>query len=306
MDATDGDDRACEPITVRPRPVCARHRSCEDESAEACDQSRSQTDEPGMTPAVDGLAPTPALWLLLNLAVLFVGLSKGGLPAIAMLSVPLLSLVMSPVKAAALLLPIYILTDAVGVYLYRHHYSARNLAILMPSAVVGVFAGWATAAFLPDRAIGLLIGSAGYRFLPEQVVAAAGRRHRGTCQGRPRHRLGNAGRVHQFRLARGCTTVSDLRAAATARQAGVRRAPPPLLFAVVNLAKIVPYAQLQPYTRADVNASLLLIPTAMIGTVAGAWLTRRIPDRWFFLGVQIALFLICLRLVQTALMPIDG
>ena len=42
--------------------------------------------------------------LLASLAALLVGLSKGGLPTIGMLAVPLLSMVMSPVKAAVLLL----------------------------------------------------------------------------------------------------------------------------------------------------------------------------------------------------------
>ena len=45
-------------------------------------------------------------FFLASIAAVLVGLSKGGLPTIGMLAVPILSLVMSPVKATVLLLPI--------------------------------------------------------------------------------------------------------------------------------------------------------------------------------------------------------
>ena len=45
-----------------------------------------------------------SFWLA-SLSALLVGLSKGGLPTIGMLGVPILSLVMPPMKAAVLLLP---------------------------------------------------------------------------------------------------------------------------------------------------------------------------------------------------------
>ena len=48
-------------------------------------------------------------------AVILVGLSKGGLGgALALMGVPILALVISPVKAAAIMLPIMIIMDLVG------------------------------------------------------------------------------------------------------------------------------------------------------------------------------------------------
>ncbi|MEY3944711.1 MAG: hypothetical protein RL697_724, partial [Pseudomonadota bacterium] len=65
------------------------------------------------------LSPMPLNFefALLSLAAWLVGLSKGGLPTIGMLAVPVLSLMMPPMQAAVLLLPIYILSDMVGIYL---------------------------------------------------------------------------------------------------------------------------------------------------------------------------------------------
>ena len=64
-------------------------------------------------------------------AAVLIGMSKGGLPLVGMMSVPLLSLVMSPLKAVVLLLPVYIISDVVGVWLYRRNFSVVNLKILV-------------------------------------------------------------------------------------------------------------------------------------------------------------------------------
>ena len=75
---------------------------------------------------------------LLLFAAFMVGTAKGGLATIGSLAVPMVALVMSPVVAAATLLPVYIVTDWVSVALYRRHFSRRNLAILIPSMLAGV------------------------------------------------------------------------------------------------------------------------------------------------------------------------
>ena len=48
-------------------------------------------------------------------AAFVVGLGKGGLAMMGMLGVPIMSLVMSPIRAAAILLPVYVFSDAVAV-----------------------------------------------------------------------------------------------------------------------------------------------------------------------------------------------
>ena len=101
------------------------------------------------------LETTPLVVAIAVVSAFFVGLSKGGLPSIGTLAVPLLALVISPVAAAALLLPIYVASDMVGLYLYRRSYSGRNLAILIPSSLVGVSIGWAFSAPLSSVFIGI-------------------------------------------------------------------------------------------------------------------------------------------------------
>src|SRR5699024_2268932 len=63
-----------------------------------------------------------------------------------------------PIVAAALLLPVYIATDWVAVYLYRRDYSARNLAIFVPSILGGIAIATIITPYTPE---GLLLVATG-------------------------------------------------------------------------------------------------------------------------------------------------
>ena len=61
----------------------------------------------------------PYFWAAAIPAVVMVGLSKGGLGPLGSLAVPILSLAISPVQAAGLTLPIFVMSDVVAVVSYR-------------------------------------------------------------------------------------------------------------------------------------------------------------------------------------------
>src|SRR3546814_4948679 len=80
-------------------------------------------------------------------AVLLVGLSKGGLGgALALMGVPILALVVDPLQAAAIFLPILIVMDIVALWAWRHHNDRRTLLLLLPGCMIGIALGWATSA----------------------------------------------------------------------------------------------------------------------------------------------------------------
>lgn len=239
-------------------------------------------------------------WLA-SLAALLVGLAKGGLPTIGMVAVPVLSLVMSPVKAAVMLLPIYVISDMVSVWLYRKHFSMPNLKILVPASILGVFIGWLTASMTSDTAVKLLIGVIGIAFCLNIWL----RRTPQAIQGVDLKKGVFWGVITGF-------TSFICHAGAPPFQMYVlpQRLPKvefagtaTMLFTIVNLAKVLPYQQLNPYTSADLIQAMWLIPSALIGTFAGAYLTRRIADVWFFRFVQFGLFAISVKLIVDALWP---
>ncbi|MCX7239801.1 MAG: sulfite exporter TauE/SafE family protein [Burkholderiales bacterium] len=237
-------------------------------------------------------------WLA-AMGALFVGLSKGGVPAIGMVAVPLLSLVMPPVKAAALLLPIYVVSDMVGVWLYRRSYSAPNLKILIPAGILGVFIGWLSASHLPERAIAFMIGAVGVGFCLNLWL----RKDTGAPP-RPPHTIkgwlwGSLAGFTSFISHAGAPPfqvymlpqkLPKMAFAGTAT----------ITFAVINLVKVLPYQNLQPYTAVGLWSTAAMIPFALLGTLLGAYLTRRIAEVWFYRLVQISLFAVSLKVLVDA------
>jgi hypothetical protein len=73
--------------------------------------------------------------------------------------------------------------------------------------------------------------------------------------------------------------------------------PPPLLFAVIYTAKIWPYQMLQPYSTDDLMHAADLILFALLCTVLGAYITRKITDVWFYRLLQAGLFDVSLKLI---------
>lgn len=238
-------------------------------------------------------------WLA-TLGAFLVGLSKGGLPAIGMLSVPILSLVMSPMKAAVLLLPIYVISDMAGIWLYRREFSAANLRILVPAGIAGVLIGWATASMVPERVITFMIGLMGVAFCLNAWLRKAS-----SAPAKPIHRgkgwfWGSVSGFTSFISHAGAPPFQIYilpQKLSKSEFAGTST----LFFAMINAAKIVPYQYLRPYTREGLWEAAFLVPAALAGTVVGAYLTRRIAERWFYRLVQTGLFGVSLKLMLDAL-----
>ena len=236
-----------------------------------------------------------AFYLAAIPAAILVGAAKGGLPAIGMLAVPVLSLAISPIAAAGLLLPIFVVTDIFGVIAYRRHYSRRNLAILIPGCTLGVGIGWATAALVSEGAVTLLIGLIGLGFVlhswlrngggPAQPASAprglawgalAGFTSFVSHSGAPPYQVYVLPQRLEKMAYAGTTTI---------------------LFAVVNAEKLVPYWALGQLSLANLRAAAILFPVGIASTLATVRLVRRLPDRMFFVFVQVTLLLISLKLL---------
>jgi hypothetical protein len=72
------------------------------------------------------------------LAVTLLGLSKGGFIGLGTIGLPLLSLFVPPMQAAAILLPTLLAQDVLTIWTYRRDWSRSNLAVLIPSMGVGI------------------------------------------------------------------------------------------------------------------------------------------------------------------------
>src|SRR5688500_17423632 len=105
------------------------------------------------------LPDSPTFYLFAIPAVLLIGLAKGGFSGLGALGTPLIALAIDPVRGAAILLPILIVQDVVGVTAFRKSWDAGVLKAMLPGAVAGVALGWWFAASVPPGAILAMLGA---------------------------------------------------------------------------------------------------------------------------------------------------
>ncbi len=235
-------------------------------------------------------------WVAAVLAAALVGMSKGGVPAVGILSVPVMALVMNPVLAAGLLLPVYVVSDVFGLYAYRHAFDRRVLAIILPGAMVGVGVGWATASMVPEAAVRLLVGAIGVAFalnlLIRKPVVADPKRPEvvpgmfwGVVTGFTSFVSHAGGPPYQvYTLPLGLTKAAF---------AGTST----IAFAIINAVKLVPYYALGQLNPGNLKVAAVLAVPAVVAVYVGVWLVKRAPERLFFQAVTWALLLISGKLV---------
>ena len=241
-----------------------------------------------------------AYYLAASAAVILLGLSKGGFSGISTMAMPVFVMVISPVRAAAILLPILIVQDWVSVWAFRHDFSWRNLLILLPAAVVGVALGWALAAYVNEAWVKLAVGVISVLFvvfmiLPESWRPAASAQPQvgpglfwGSIAGFTSF-VSHAGGP-PFLVYVVPQKLSPLNVAGTSA----------MFFAATNLLKITPYFFLGQFTSENLRASAMLLPVAIFSTFAGVWLIRRISPDKFYTVIYVLTMLIGLKLIWDA------
>ncbi|MGL4322910.1 MAG: sulfite exporter TauE/SafE family protein [Beijerinckiaceae bacterium] len=245
----------------------------------------------------------PAFWLAATIAVTLFGLSKGGFSGLAVLSVPILAMAVPTLIAAAILLPVLISQDMVGLWTFRKHLDRKSLLILFAGAVAGTVIGALLASRVPVEAITLLLGIIALVFGTNWWV----QRLRGHPE-KPPHRASDAAGLFWGTL----TGITSFIAHAGAPPAQVYLMPlrlPPLvfagtmtfIFAGLNLVKLLPYTALGLFTRETLIASAILFPIAVLSMLAGVELVKRLPVARFYPIIYGLLIVMGIRLIWTGI-----
>ncbi|MBH1974014.1 MAG: sulfite exporter TauE/SafE family protein [Rhodobacteraceae bacterium] len=239
-------------------------------------------------------------WGLAVLAAVLVGMGKGGMPVVGMLSVPVLALVMSPVAAAGLMLPVYVVSDMFGLYAYRHAFDKRVLAIMLPGATLGVAFGYFTATLVSEELVTVLVGLIG-------VVFALNILLRRNVQVEPRRAEVVPG-VFWGAVAGFTSFVShsggppyQVYTLPLGMKKAVFAGTSTIAFAYINAIKLIPYYLLGQINLASLEKALVLMPVAAVSVFAGVRLVKWLPERLFFQLVTWALLLVSVKLVWDGL-----
>ncbi len=226
------------------------------------------------------LPADPVFYSVATLAIVLVGLAKGGFAGLGAASIPMLALVMDPVRAAAMLLPILMVQDVVSVWAFRTSYDARTLGWMLPGAMVGIGLGWWFAASVSADAIRaavgvVAVGFGGYRLiryqpksgrmLPQWIGSVWGGVAGFTSQ------IAHAGGppFQVWAMSRGFSHTVFIGTAA-------------IFFAIINWMKVPAYVALGQFTWDNMQLTIVFLPIAILSTLAGVQLVKRIdPDRFF-------------------------
>ncbi|MDA0361438.1 MAG: sulfite exporter TauE/SafE family protein [Proteobacteria bacterium] len=236
-------------------------------------------------------------WSVALFSAIFVGLGKGGLPVVASLAVPSLSLVMSPIAAAGLLLPVYVVSDIFALFAYRRDYEPKVLKIGIIGMTVGVLIGWATAHLVIEWVVTILIGLMGAIFSVHQILKKRDQTEQNklishkkgyfwsTVAGFTSFISHNGGPPWQiFVLPIGLSKSVFVGTSVIA-------------FSYVNAIKLIPYYFLGQLSLDNLKIALYLMVPASIAVYVGFRLVKLIPEQVFFKIVISALFLISFKLI---------
>jgi len=244
----------------------------------------------------------PLFYLVTIPAVMLYGNAKGGFAGpVAVLAVPLMSLVMSPTLAAAILLPILVVMDGLVVKTYWGVFDRAALKYLLPPAMLGIGLGYLTAEFMNDNYMRLLIGLISLAFGVQSLL-----RH--DVDSKRPHHVGGAG---VFGSIAGFTSFSIHAGGPPFTMYLMPRGLSPLLyagtagifFAVVNVVKLVPYYMLDQLVLDNLLLSLVMLPLAPLGVAIGHRLVLSTEPALYYRIISLCLIVLGSVLVQRGLSP---
>jgi uncharacterized protein len=198
-------------------------------------------------------------------------------------------------------LPLYVISDWYGLWLYRKNYDVWNIKLMTFACCIGIAIGWATAQFNNDAVVKLIVGLIGIWFTADLVwknsrkVEMAARPADvprglfwGTITGFTSF-VAHAGGVpyQMFVLPQ---KLDKMTYAGTAT----------ITFTIVNALKLPPYWMLGQINLGSLQTGLYLAPVALFGAWAGFRATKILPEKTFFRFVEVALFIVSLKLIWDA------
>ncbi len=231
------------------------------------------------------------------IAIILTGFSKGGMAGVGVLGVPVMALVMSPVQAAGILLPILLVSDAISLWTWWGSWDRRTLALMLPGATLGVGIGWLTAAYVSDDAVRLIVGVIALVFVLRWITQSKERRSAtkahnpaaagfwGTIAGYTSfvaHAGGVPYQVYTMPLNMDPKTLTGTSV---------------VFFAIVNLLKLIPYFALGQFDSTNLATAAILAPLAMISTIGGAMLIKRMQPGLFYPLTYGLILLVSVKLI---------
>lgn len=241
-----------------------------------------------------------------SFAVLITGVIKGGFGGAAGgLAVPIMSLWISPVVAAGLMLPILCAMDIFGVKAYWRRWSWPILRPAIVGAVIGISIGGLMFHSLSTQQLKMIVGFIAVTFVLNKWFKLTDRLVR--LVKKNRSPMGSSGGVFWGSLSGFTSTIAHaggppfsvyILGVQIDRTSVV--ACSSLYFLVVNYTKLIPYFFLGQLNTSNLELSLVFAPLAPLGIWLGVWLHKRVSEIVFYQTSYLLLFGTGLKLISDA------
>ena len=229
-------------------------------------------------------------------AVLLLGISKSGFGVgFGSLAVPLMALAVTVPQAAAMLMPVLLVMDMLGLAAFRKHFDRKLIRFLLPWGLLGTLVGAFSFKLLDARLVAGVVGVFTLLFLAQRLLFPP----------RPDN-------PHPPKWLGAILTTMSGFTSFIAHSGGppvnayvipMRMAPltfaatMSVYFTVLNLSKWIPYAWLGLLDMRNMATSVALLPFAPIGVWVGVRLAHRIKPALFYRLVYTGMFLTGVKLV---------
>jgi uncharacterized membrane protein YfcA len=236
------------------------------------------------------LITDPLFYAVAIPAVLLLGISKSGFGAgFGSLAVPLIALAVTVPQAAAILMPILLLQDLLGMAAFRKDFDMRLVRFLVPFGLVGTLVGTVLFRLLSPHTVAAIVGAFTLLFLAQRLLfppkpgSAPPPRWVGAL-------LATTSGFTSFIAHAGGPPISayviPLRLSPVTFASTMA-----FFFFVINLSKWVPYAFLGLLDLRNLATSIALLPFAPVGVWIGVRLSRRISPVLFYRILYLGMFL---------------
>jgi len=223
-------------------------------------------------------------------AVLLLGISKSGFGAgFGSLAVPVMALAVTVPQAAAILMPVLLLMDLLGMAAFRNSFDMKLVKFLVPFGLVGTLVGALLFRLLDARMVAGIVGLFTMLFLAQRLLFPP----RPDSPPPPKW-LGailtaTSGFTSFVAHAGGpplSAYVIPLRLSPLQFTASMA-----FFFFVINLSKWIPYGLLGLLDLRNMATSLVLLPLAPVGVWIGVRMAKRISPLVFYRLLYVGMFL---------------
>ena len=234
-------------------------------------------------------------YLTASIGVILFGISKGGFAGpIAILAIPIMALNMSPISAAAILLPVLLVMDVVAMYIYWKKWDLKNIKIIIPPAIFGILIGSLTFKYSSDDSIRIIIGTIAILFIVLTII------QKNNILIKPTKKKGTfwsliAGYT-SFLIHSGGTPVNFYLLPQKLNKT-VYVSTMTLVFLIINTLKLFPYYYLDQLVVSNLKVSLILSPLAPMSIYLGYYLHKKVSEEVFYFLIYFFLAISGIKLI---------